>query len=147
MGFPSGVSRTPLRMNLIPVTIRPLGRSSALTDEEFRDLAPKDYDESGANDYIVNAQINWKKTGEQPKNYNYTGDENESYGRLVVRKSDLDDAGVSIDKGDLIVLIGGYRVINCRYKIVAREPKGHLNAVPNLLFFRFTEDEYVRETI
>ncbi len=127
----------PARMNEIPVIVQKIVKVTELVDEDYRDILPK----TRETQISFNAQVNYNKTEEQDQSL--TGDAEDSFGRLVVRKKTLDDRGIVIQKGDIIISINS-RTVN--YQIIDVIPRGHLRGIPLLYQFDFVENMHEKNS-
>lgn len=96
----------PVRMNLVEVVVRKLSKDRTGWDPDFEEpLGPKDR----TGEVVLRGQVNFGSAGAafERRSRSLTGDRAESDGRLVFRKTDLDAAGVTIEKGDQVVRIAG----------------------------------------
>ena len=128
----------PCLMNYVSVTIKQLNKSLGLIDPDYRDVAQKTY----GIPFTVNAQINYFKV--QRQEMSWTGDRDVSEGRIVFRAKDLEDAGIELQKGDIITSIAG-EVFN--YKIVEERYHGFVFGGANLLHYDFMQDTFARASI
>ena len=136
----------PHRMNNVPVEIVPLKTTAALIDGDYKEPAKKQYDE--ANPYILQGQPFYNEKEKQQKSF--TGDEDNSTGRVTFKRAILETAAlisgdeVLIKKGDMITKIAGASV---RYKIIEVRYTAHLNGIWNTARCVFVEDEYTRNSV
>jgi hypothetical protein len=128
----------PRRMNEVPVQIQQLDRTEALIDSDYRESTPKKYSSTVLS---LNAQVGYTKKDEQKDSL--SGNQENSLGRLVFRKSYLDGLSITLTVGDLIISIANFPV---KYKIREIRPAGHLNGVANLLRCEFEEYTFERQS-
>ena len=128
----------PYRMNLNTVEITPLNRTSGNIDPEYRQFAGKKI----GTPYNIKAQVNYFKTNERSPSL--TGDEEQGLGRVVARKTDIEDLVVAPVKGDLITKIADEVV---RFKIIEKSVRAHLDGLGHTIHYSFEEDKYKSDSV
>jgi len=115
----------PLRMNWNQILIAPLEWNNAAVDPDFRETVGA---KVWGTPIQIRAQITYKRQG--LKTRTWTGDGDETDGHLVIKQSDLTNAGIEIKKGDRIVGVmihtGAFKDVD--YEIVETMDRGHLPA-------------------
>ena len=115
----------PLRMAWLPILIRQLQWDNSIVDLDFRETVGH---KVWGDPIQIRAQIFYQK--QDYKDRSYTGDQEPTAGHLVIKQSDLLDAGIELHKGDRIVgvmtIAGTFK--NVDYEIVELLDKGHLPA-------------------
>ena len=127
----------PKRMNLVNIEITPLVIDSRLMDEDFREPSKT---RTFGTPYTITGQINYRTLDRQEPTL--TGDEGQSWGRIVFEQAYINSLSVRPKVGDLITKVAG---ITVELKIVEDRPQGHLSGT-KLIHYDFLENCYVRES-
>lgn len=128
----------PLRMNLMPVSIKQFSVASTPLDADFG--APNVGQKKVYGGILaLKAQVAYVTKDRQENAM--TGDPGIGDGHLCFRKSDLDRQSIMLQKGDIITSIAGFDV---NYKIIEVRPSGHLRKRANLIMAYFETNSEVR---
>ena len=96
----------PCKMNMVDIVIKQLNKTETILDEDFREAK---YPNKYSPEITLRGQVNFSKT-EYRLNKRFptlTGDKNPTFGHVLFRVRDLERAGVTLQKGDIIVSTAG----------------------------------------
>jgi len=115
----------PFRINPVEIKIRHFDTVATVIDEDFREeLSGKVFE----SETTIKGQVNFR--GKDLRNLTPTmgGDAEATSGYFVFKKSDLDDAGVALKKGDRITEIANepmdIELTQIRFESPLRDPNG-----------------------
>lgn len=136
----------PLRMNPVRIVIEQLNLSTTVKDPDFREPVGQTY-------YLPRIELQGQvNLATKPKYFmsapSRSGDMEPTRGRLVFRKQDLSDAGVTLKKGDRIVEVGpttSATPINCDIDEV--RPESPLRGDFLLIVVEFSWDQRERGSL
>jgi hypothetical protein len=137
----------PVRMNLVRIVIEQLNTTATVKDADFRE--PVGVKKYNTTQLVLEGQVNLaaKKTFfvQTPSR---TGDTEPTMGHLVFKKKYIDDLGVVLKKGDVIIEVGpaaNPTPIDCKIHDV--RPESPLRGDFLLLYVDFKWDERKRGSL
>lgn len=131
----------PKRMNPVNIKLHQRNAADTVMDSDFREPASTRAFDAGV---VVKGQVNFgmKKYAEQ--DITMTGDKGDTMGWFCFRKSDLDRAGISLQKGDRVSEVAGEAM---DLEIVEARPESPLRGRFLLIYADFEHVKEKRESV
>ncbi len=136
------MSQLPACMNMVEIDISQIAPVvEQKVDSIFREPVSKKKRETVI---TVEGQVNYGSKKKEARDITQTGDRENSFGWLVFRKCDLEDAGIFLKKGDRILRIASQVVDHLIDEV---RPESVLEGDFLLLYAMFTINREERESI